>query len=294
MARETSEMLTRQSPPDAWDRLDRYVHTWLERKGTRSDRTRETYAEALYRSGPDVLNRRQDAFSRDTAITLYHHWMDRYSIATANLTVAAWSAFWDDGITDGLLSAPNPWKGWKRRTPPNRVNQRILSKEEVRRLILHAEDGIPRMLIRFLYLTGSRISAAIHLTWQDITLAEDGTPLVTFYDKGGKTRTVRLKRTLWVQLQQLRGYAPATDRIFPTNRTQAWRWIQRAAKNAHFPEGRVYSPHVLRHSHATHAIEAGASLLDVQANLGHARLDTTKIYINLRPGPRSEAYLDDL
>ena len=68
--------------------------------------------------------------------------------------------------------------------------------------------------------------------------------------------------------------------------------MQEAARRAGL-EHRIVSPHVLRHSHATHALEAGANLVAVKENLGHARLDTTQIYLNLRPGPRSEAYLED-
>lgn len=283
----------RQTPPDALDRLDRYVHAWLQKKGSRSDRTRETYAEALYRSGPDVLNQPGGVVDQATAVQLYRQWQDRYSIATANLMAAAWSALWEDMIRDGDRSMANPWKGWKRRPPPNRIHQRIMTKEEVHKLILNAKPGMPRTLIRFLYYTGSRISATLALTWADITEAADGVRLATMYDKGGKTRTVRIKPSLWDHLIQLDSFGHADQRIFPTNRTQAWRWIRAAAKRAKIPADRVISPHVLRHSHATHAIESGASLMDVQANLGHARLDTTKIYVNLRPGPRSEAYLDD-
>jgi site-specific recombinase XerD len=39
--------------------------------------------------------------------------------------------------------------------------------------------------------------------------------------------------------------------------------------------------------------EHGANIMAVKENLGHARLDTTQIYVNLQPGPRSEAYLED-
>ena len=69
--------------------------------------------------------------------------------------------------------------------------------------------------------------------------------------------------------------------------------MQKAAQAAGLAD-RIASPHVLRHCHATHALEAGANLFEVQEQLGHARLDTTRIYLHLAPGPRSGRFVPPL
>lgn len=277
---------------DPMESLDRYVRSWLAKKGSRSDRTEQTYLEAIRRSGEEVLNTRGQLLTSGFAAQLYADWLRRYSVNTANLMVAAWSALWEDLIADGELPAPNPWRSFRRRSPRDSRNERVLTKEEVKRLILNADPGMPRTLLRFLYATGCRISETVTLEWRQISLVEDGAHVATLYGKGGKTRAVRIRAKVWEELTKLPGYGNPHGRVFPVSRSQAWRWMQAAAERAGLAH-RIVSPHVLRHSHATHALEAGANLVAVKENLGHARLDTTQVYLNLRPGPRSEAYLED-
>ena len=294
MAQKPDQQLTTKTSFDrALQRLDQLVHEWLDLKGTRSPETYRTYRMALQRSGPDVLNRRAGQLTAGEAARLYAEWKTTYAITTANVMAAAWSELWEELMSRGELPGPNPWKGWPRPTPPQHINQRVLTKEEVKHIIANASPGMPRTLIRFLYYTGCRISEAILLTWPAISPAPDGGHWATLYGKGGKTRTVRLTDHLWQDLDTLDTRQSPDLRVFPVVRVTAWRWVKSAATRAGIPPDRIVSPHVFRHSHATHAIEAGANIMAVKEQLGHARLDTTQIYLNLRPGPRSEAYLED-
>lgn len=278
--------------PDVWlDRMNHYVQGWLATKATSSQHTADAYEDALYRSGPDVLNARPNEITRSVAGTLYTEWTKKWGVATANLTASAWSSLWEDMLADDIPLPPNPWKHIRRKKPANTLNQRMFTVEEIQILLAHAQTPRNRTLLRFLYVTGCRVSEAIALTWADCTPNPDGSVTATVYGKGGKTRAVRIRPAVWEAMRQL-PRKTLHDRIFPTTRQSVWRMMQRAAKGTPL-EGRIVSPHGLRHSHASHALEAGANLVAIQQQLGHSRLDTTQIYAHLRPGPRSEAFLED-
>lgn len=72
------------------------------------------------------------------------------------------------------------------------------------------------------------------------------------------------------------------------SRQSAWESIQRVAREAGL-ESKV-SPHTLRHSFATHLLEGGASVRDVQELLGHASVQTTQIYTRLTAMTLREVY----
>lgn len=279
-----------RSPEDAaWAQLQTYLRGWVARHSIRSDATGQTYAHGIQRVLPDILA--SGGFGRLTTTQvslLLDQWKTRMSASTWNGTLSALAAFWTDARDAGLVQGPNPFAS-KHRPVPERVAERILTEVEVKRLIANAAPGRDRTFIRFLYATGLRISEAVGLTWTHFRPQGD-TVYATFMGKGGKTRTVRVKPAIWDAVtRDCRG----GDGPFPFSRYAGYRIVHAAARRAGLGD-RVVSPHVLRHSHATHAIEHGAPMMAVKEQLGHARLDTTQIYVNLQPGPRSEAYLPDL
>ena len=104
--------------------------------------------------------------------------------------------------------------------------------------------------------------------------------------KGGKVRQVLLPETLSRNLLASRGDAGANDPIFPTRSGKPMTprgvhaVLERIAKAT--VTARV-SPHWLRHAHASHALDHGATLAEVQATLGHASVGTTSTYLHARP-----------
>ena len=121
--------------------------------------------------------------------------------------------------------------------------------------------------------------------------------LINISGKGNKTRT------LWVSPEdhemamsfKVKGESldiplfRARGTMRPINRITAWRIIKNAAKKAKI-SGDV-SPHWLRHSHATTALENGADLRVIQSTLGHDSVGTTIKYTKVRPGNSSSKYL---
>jgi integrase/recombinase XerD len=144
-----------------------------------------------------------------------------------------------------------------------------------------------RALLELLYSTGARISEAVGLDVDDVDTRARS---VLLRGKGGKQRLVPIGRPA---VQALDAYlvrgrpdlarrGRATPAIFLNvrggrlSRQSAWQVLQDAAQRAGIMSG--VSPHMLRHSFATHLLEGGADVRVVQELLGHASVTTTQIY----------------
>jgi site-specific recombinase XerD len=166
-----------------------------------------------------------------------------------------------------------------------RVLPTVLSPEEVMRLLAAALPGRDRTLLDVAYSCGLRLKELVGLQVKDIDSAR--MVLIIRHGKGQKERLVPLSpRLLEVLRAYWRQYRPGTW-LFPgVNRpTMALtggavqRLCRRTAKRAGLKK-RIY-PHVLRHSFATHLLEAGVDLLSVQALLGHSHFNTTAKYLHV-------------
>jgi integrase/recombinase XerD len=167
---------------------------------------------------------------------------------------------------------------------------------EVERLLEAAsEAGVrDRALLELLYAAGLRVSEAIGLDREDLSL--DGA-FVRVVGKGDKERLVPIGEVAldWL-VAWLQGPWPALlgrSHVVPVRggplflgergrrlaRQSAWAAVTAAARRAGLA-GRV-SPHTLRHSFATHLLEGGADLRVVQELLGHASISTTQLYTHL-------------
>ncbi|MDT5173159.1 MAG: integrase/recombinase XerD [Mycobacterium sp.] len=144
-----------------------------------------------------------------------------------------------------------------------------------------------RALLELLYSTGSRISEAVGLDVDDV---DTHARSVLLRGKGGKQRLVPIGRPAVHALDayfvrgrpDLARRGRGTPAIFLNarggrlSRQSAWQVLQDAAERAGITSG--VSPHMLRHSFATHLLEGGADVRVVQELLGHASVTTTQIY----------------
>jgi integrase/recombinase XerD len=160
----------------------------------------------------------------------------------------------------------------------------VLSPEEVVRLLQAALPGRDRTLLETAYACGLRLKELLGLQVKDI----DSARLVLHirHGKGQKERLVPLTpRLLQLLRDYWREYRPATW-LFPgakatralTN-SAVQRICRRTARRAGL--SKCVHPHTLRHSFATHLLEAGVDLLSVQALLGHSRFQTTAKYLHV-------------
>jgi integrase/recombinase XerD len=208
--------------------------------------------------------------------------------------IACYRGFYRFLVVDGRLkSSPaddlRPPRAWK-------VLPRHLAVEEVDRLIAQPDVDTPRglrdrALIELLYATGMRVTELVSLRPSDINLEAS---YLTCTGKGDKQRIVPIGEEAadWVR-KYLRQARPAllgkrtSARLFVNargggpglTRVGFWKILKGYARQAGL--SRTLSPHILRHSFATHLLERGADLRAIQMMLGHADLSTTQIYTHV-------------
>jgi integrase/recombinase XerD len=186
-----------------------------------------------------------------------------------------------DPTTD--LSAPKQWK----RLP------KYLTADEVTKLLESPGQDDPlevrdRAMLELLYATGLRVSELVKVRCTDVNAAAG---VLRTVGKGGKHRLVPVGRAA---LGAIERYGPArnqllrrraspflfvTSRAKPLTRQAFWHRLRRYGRRAGIT--RALTPHVLRHSFATHLLERGADLRSVQVMLGHADISTTQIYTHV-------------
>ncbi len=158
----------------------------------------------------------------------------------------------------------------------------VLSREEVRSMLDGTMNLKHRVLLSLLYYGGLRLSEVTSLRWEDID-TDRGTVHIK-RGKGAKDRIVFLHPRVWSLLSEL-GRNEGGLVVAPGNgqRPYAPRSVQLLVSNAALKAGvrRRVTPHTLRHSFATHLIEAGADVFRVQALMGHKNPSTTRIYTHL-------------
>ncbi len=172
---------------------------------------------------------------------------------------------------------------------------KVLSVEEVERLLSAPDLSTPqglrdKAMLETLYATGLRVSELVSLTLSQLNLPSG---FVRVFGKGSKERLVplgdyavyyleRYLKEARPKLLSAKGDSPyvfLNRRGAPLTRQRFWQIIKDYAKKVGI--NAEISPHILRHSFATHLLERGADLRAVQMMLGHSSLSTTQIYTHL-------------
>ncbi len=184
----------------------------------------------------------------------------------------------------GTIALPRQWKQLPK----------YLSLEQIEKLLGTPDGSRPvgvrdRAMLEFLYATGLRVS---ELCSVEISALKMDPGLIRVRGKGGKERFVPVGRSALraveeylergrPQLLKGRGsrFLFVTARGTRMTRQAFWKLIARYAKEAGIWQ--KLTPHVMRHSFATHLLEGGADLRSVQTMLGHADIGTTQIYTHV-------------
>jgi integrase/recombinase XerD len=168
----------------------------------------------------------------------------------------------------------------------------ILSEKEVRHLLECTTNLKHKCMLAMFYGTGLRLDEMCHLKMSCID-AENGQVKVE-KGKGNKDRITILPKKL---LEELRCYyKEACPKVYLFEGKTPGRGISNGAMqvavrtamiNAGFPKGK-YSAHTLRHSFATHLLDAGVDLHTIKELLGHSKIETTMIYLHLQKCKRAK------
>ncbi len=287
---------TASKPPvPPWRRvLDRYLESLAVERGL-SRNTVDAYRNDLSRLGEALTRKGGRDFLVATAADLSAHLRDLQrqglSPRSSARALSAIRGFYDHLVASGERAdhpAVNllPPKLWK-------PLPKVLSEDEVERLLAAPDVATPlglrdRAMLELLYATGLRVSELVGLTLPQLRL--DVGFLIAF-GKGNKERVVPVGEQAehWVG-RYLRDVRPDLARgrhltVFVNKNGDAmsrvgfWMLIKKHGLKAAIRA--EISPHVLRHSFATHLLEHGADLRAVQTMLGHSDIATTQIYTHI-------------
>lgn len=173
---------------------------------------------------------------------------------------------------------------------------KVLSKEEIKILINSTENLKHKLIIKLLYSSGLRLQEIINLKRKEIDF--DRKIIFVSSGKGRKDRITLLSDELKIDLlKYFSSYKFYTDYLFEGrkgkySKKSVQKVLGAAGKNLH----KKVTPHMLRHSFATHLLEAGTDIRYIQKLLGHSDLKTTEIYthVSTKNLYKIKSPLDDL
>jgi site-specific recombinase XerD len=255
------ELVRRQYATTTLESYLKIVNAFQRHTGRRLDRV-----------GPDDLRRYQVFLLEERKL----------AVGTVVAQIAALRFFFLRVLKRRDMKEDLPYPKRRRRLPV------VLSPEEVQRLIAGAKNLYHRTLLLTLYGGGLRRSELCRLKVRDI----DSQRMVLRVEqgKGGRDREVPLSLTLLTALREYYRWMRPETYLFPGTH-KGWRadapitarviWdaVRLATRKAGIDK--PVTPHTLRHSYATHLLEAGADLRTIQLLLGHADLSHTTVYLHL-------------
>jgi integrase/recombinase XerD len=231
-------------------------------------------------TAPDQLARAEPGRIANRARPYLTHLVDERNASRSYHTqaVSALKIFFQAVLRSPELAEAIPRPKREKRLPT------VLSKEEITRLIEAARNPKHRLLLMLLYSSGLRVGEVVRLRIEDIDV-ERG--LVRVRDgKGGKDRHTLLSSKALAVLRAYRDIFGCQRWVFEGGRhgrhytsRSVQHVVHQCAVRAGIP--RADTPHTLRHSFATHLLEAGTDLRYIQELLGHGSSRTTEIYTHV-------------
>ncbi len=262
----------------------------------------QRFSEFLSSRSLDVIDFHQDSLD----VFINELSKEDLAISSINRVISTLRSFY--GYLEREHQLNNPMKDIESRKIPLRL-PKALTIAQITSLIeaSSSEDDIislrNKAILELLYSTGGRVSEIVGLDLSDIFESND-VRVIKLRGKGGKERVVpmgsfsvralndyvvRVRPAL--QLKNSKGKSEAlflNQRGTRISRQSAWQIVVDCAKKAGLTEG--ISPHVFRHSFATHLLDGGADIRVVQELLGHSSVTTTQIYTLITIDKIRESY----
>jgi len=222
------------------------------------------------------------------------------SNATVTRVIASIRCFYNFLIAEGIVDS-NPTAGIKTVKPEKKLPE-ILTQKETDLLLSQpdindAKGCRDKAMFELLYATGIRVSELIGLNLEDINLevgiircANQKTErIIPLYDSAVKTVELYIKK-----VRAFSVFDDSENALFVNMNGQRltrqgfWKIIKQYTKQAGIKKD--ITPHTLRHSFATHLLENGAQLKDIQQMLGHSDISSTQVYAQIMKSKFSTVY----
>ncbi|MBR6402425.1 MAG: site-specific tyrosine recombinase XerD [Eubacterium sp.] len=281
--------------------IDKYITYLVDVKGS-SQNTVQSYRRDLVKMQNyfDTNGIKSVSEVNSTLVRSYVLYMEdeKMSSATVSRSIASIRSFFIYLLERGIVSG-NPTEGIK----PPKVEKRIpetLTIEEVNVLLDQPSGDTPKevrdkAMLELLYATGLRVSELVSLKASDINLSLS---YIECHDRN-KSRVIPIenaaKSALTRYLVEVRPAMCHNSEYLFTNikgeemsRQGFWKLIKSYAKKAGI--NKDITPHMIRHSFASHMVNNGADLISLQEMLGHSDISTTQIYLRGKSSKLKEVY----
>lgn len=259
-----------------------------------SSNTRQSYARDIQKLldflEGEKINLQKAA---DKDLVKFIHFQSRMGLSARSLArlISSLRSYYSFLILDGIIKvnptidllAPKLWFSLPRFLSVKDVD--LLLRQPDEKQVKGCRD---KAMLELLYATGLRVSELVSLKTNDVNL-ESG--FLICKGKGGKERIVPLGNTSalavkkYLEEARQKLWKRETKTLFLTTRGGAftrqgfWKMLKEYGEQAGLTQ--KISPHILRHSFATHLLECGADLRSVQLMLGHSQITTTQIYTHV-------------
>jgi len=256
----------------------------------------EKYLSFLYKNNiksfGDITSKNIDLFISSLKFYQKYDRKTEYSSSTINRYISTIRSFhfylFDNNIVEKDVS--------EKIHRPKSINKlpSVLNVEEINQIIDSIELNRPidyrdKAIILIMYSSGLRISEVVNIKLTDLNVNES---FISVIGKGNKQRIIPVAnktmnfiksyienfRIKFLKKTNSRGYLFLNNRGTQISRVSIWKIIKKHTLALH---NHNITPHVFRHSFATHLIEGGADLRAVQMMLGHSDISTTQIYTHL-------------
>ena len=249
------------------------LQTELKLRGF-SDRTVQTYLYQNEQFLKFIHKNPEQIQETDIKEYLGHLLSDKKDAhSSVALAKAALKFYYDEILKKNIVTLKTPKLA--RKLPE------ILTKDEMRRLLNVITHTKSRIIVKLLYSSGIRLSECLHLKVEDLELGNKMGWVRS--GKGAKDRMFILSEDVSTEilhyvnlLHRRSGYLFTGSDNQPLSPRNVQKIVKKAAQNAGIQK--QITPHKLRHSFATHLLEAGTDIRIIQELLGHSNLQTTQIY----------------
>ena len=271
------------------------IGSWLFQKSSKTQRYYRRIIKEFFNFYPQLYIKT----TQITHLALFVKTFGQHTDSTRNTYKNALSSLFSFAQKSGYIER-NPAVLLETIKTPDRLYSKVLSREQMEQMILKEKSERNRLILKIFYFTGVRVDELCKLRKKSIQKTADDAYYLLVEGKGKKVRSINLPTHLVLDLFNYvekiptfflftSGNTPADEIEKALNPSQVFRIVRSAAKNAKVSV--QPSPHWLRHTCATHSIEAGAPIHVVQKTLGHESISTTGKYLDIRPKESAGDYL---